>query len=113
MNTIGAHEQPQADRATKQKPDEKARDEERALPETAEMVQAAGLDVSLAPKFLERMTAAGKEFDRQNDATKTNESQRKATLVKAKDLFENIAVEVFGERCRELLKQTEKKEKGR
>ena len=112
-NTIAADEQAQVDLATNQKADDKARHEVRALKEAAEMVQAAGLDVSLAQKFLERMTAAGKEFDRENDESKMNEAQRKETLVKAKALFENIAVEVFGERGRELLKQMEKKEKGR
>ena len=111
--TFAAFEQAQADQEAKKKVDTEAREKERALKDLTPMAQAAGVDVSLAPKFIDRLMAASKEFKAQINESKLTEAQRKETEAKAMALFENIAVEVFGEQGRELLKQMVKKEKGR
>ncbi len=111
-DTFAAYEQAQADQEAKAKMDAEARDKERGLKEATEMVRAAGLDVALAPQFMERMMSAAKEFNRQNNGSKQTEVQRKESEAKAMALFDSIAVEIFGERGRELRKELEKK-KGR
>lgn len=112
-DTIAAYEQAQVDAEAKKKAEAETQEKERELKEATEMVQAAGLDVALAPKFLDRLMAAAKEFNRQNNESNLTEAQRKETEAKAMALFDTIAVEVFGERGVELRKQIEKKEKGR
>ena len=78
------------------------------LADFARVATSAGLDTALAPKFLSLLKPVADLFNRTHDETEMTPAQQTAAKAEAKVMFERIAVEVFGEKGRELLKQLEK-----